>query len=537
MKRRDFLKLIGLGGAVLSISGSTFLLNACYDGAGGGGNGSNFDPRNSEGFSNPLLVPGDDGIFGFFEPQSPFEIISKEMPIPILPGKSTNSMVYEVNQGGKTYINPIIKMRKGNQFNPTLRNELSEETIIHWHGFHVDHENDGHPSEAVGPGGNYPYSFTVLNRAATYFYHPHPHELTGKQLYFGLASIFIVEDEEEINLRNSLDLSLGETDIPMVIQDKIFDDDGNLIYCLNPMENPTAMEQTMGFLGDVILVNWTVKPFMDVSARIYRFRVVNESNSRLYKLAFLRGSEKLPFYIIGTDGGLLEKPYQVTEAFIGVAERVDILFDFRSLQVGDSIYLKSLFFDPMDIMTSDMEFMESSTLMNGEEFFILKLNIKESIPYDKQVPETLSIISPIDTSGATERFFSLPNPVEGLWFINNLRFNVNEVPVSVSRNTVEIWGINNGPLAMPHPMHIHGFQFQVLERLNSPEQIKSLAIDDKGRLPTDKGWKDTVLVWPGETVRLAIDFSIPFPGEQIYLFHCHILEHEDQGMMINYKVV
>ena len=90
---------------------------------------------------------------------------------------------------------------------------------------------------------------------------------------------------------------------------------------------------------------------------------------------------------------------------------------------------------------------------------------------------------------------------------------------------------------MPHPIHIHAFQFQVLERLNSPQQVSSLAIDVKGRLPTDMGWKDTVLIWPGETLTYAIDFSLDFPGEQLYLFHCHNLEHEDQGMMINYSVI
>lgn len=533
MRRRDFLKLIGIGGTVLTTTGvSGLLLNSCDDGySGGGGNGTDFDPRSSEGFVNQLLVPGDDGLYGFFEPRSPFEIISTEITAEILPGKPTNFWVYEVNQGERAYLNPIFRLRTGDSFSPTLINDLSEETIIHWHGFEVESINDGHPNNAIAPGNSYPYNFTNINRAATYFYHPHPDQLTGKQSYFGLSSFFIVDDDEEINFRESLDLNLGETDIPLLIQDKIFDSEGNLVYDLNPMI------ETMGLLGDVILVNRTVKPFLDVGTRIYRFRVINASNSRTYKLAFLKGDEKLPFYIIGNDGGLLDKPYQLTEAFIGIAEKIDILFDFRNLQLGDEVFLKSLSFDPMDAFIDAMEFNQSSTLLNGEEFFILKFNLTDDVFYDLQVPETLSNITPIDTSGANERFIGLPNPIEGVWFINNFRFNPNEVPLSVNRDTVEIWTINNGPLALPHPMHIHAFQFQVLERQNSPEQISSLAIDDKGRLPTDKGWKDTVLVWPGETVIYAIDFAMDFPGQQLYLFHCHNLEHEDQGMMINYVVI
>jgi suppressor of ftsI/bilirubin oxidase len=123
------------------------------------------------------------------------------------------------------------------------------------------------------------------------------------------------------------------------------------------------------------------------------------------------------------------------------------------------------------------------------------------------------------------------------WFINDWTFRIDQVPVSVSKDTIEIWEITNSLISMPHPMHLHGFQFQVLERINSPSRIRDLAVDSQGRLPTDKGWKDTVLVWPAERVRVAIDFSHPFSGEQLYLFHCHILEHEDGGMMINYKVV
>lgn len=532
MKRRDFLRLVGLGGAILTTAGgSSLLLHSCDDSGSVSGMGSDLDPRNPDGFVNRLVVPGDEGLFGFLEPDSPFDITAREISTTLLPNKTTTSWLYEVNHGGKTYLNPIIRINKGQELTINLINQLSEETIIHWHGLHVPHISDGHPIDAIAPGDVYHYNFTVPNRAATYFYHPHPDRLVGKQVYFGLGSMFIVDDEDEINLRNSLDLEPGKTDIPLIIQDRNFDSDGSLVFDINPMI------QTIGTLGDTILVNRTVKPFVDAGTRIYRFRILNESNSRTYKLAFVKDSEKLPFYVIGNDGGLLDKPYEVDEVFVGIAERVDVLVDLSNFEAGDEVFLKSLFFDPMNPMVGEMEFNQVSTLMNGEEFYILKLNVTNETAYNRQIPQKLSTIIPIDTNAAGERFISLPNPIEGVWFINNFRFDLDEVPISVNRNTIETWRINNAPLAMPHPMHIHAFQFQVLERMNSPQQISDLAIDDKGRLPTDMGWKDTVLVWPGETVTYAIDFSLDFPGEQLYLFHCHNLEHEDQGMMINYSVI
>ncbi|MBI3069368.1 MAG: multicopper oxidase domain-containing protein, partial [Betaproteobacteria bacterium] len=125
---------------------------------------------------------------------------------------------------------------------------------------------------------------------------------------------------------------------------------------------------------------------------------------------------------------------------------------------------------------------------------------------------------------------------DGRWRINGEVFEMNKTPVTVQRGVNEIWEVRNDKASMPHPMHLHGVPFRVLGRSGSPQQLKSVIVNEQGLTATDLGWKDTVLVWPGETVRLAVDFSHPYPGDQIYLFHCHNLEHEDQGMMINIKV-
>ena len=498
-----------------------------------------FDPRDPSTFSNPLRVPTLSGeVLGIIESPSSISISVKQTKLELLPGTSTEVWVYELPDERKPVINPVIKLKKDETFKVTLTNRIPQETIIHWHGMIVDWKNDGHPSYAIAEGETYAYGFPVYNRGGTYWYHPHPHP-AGQQLYRGLASFLIVEDQDEEKLRTSLDLQLGTTDIPLMIQDKRFNEAGQLVY------NPTPDESFMGFLGDAVLVNLTPNPYLEIDTRVYRFRILNASTARTYRLAFLKGSKRFPFHIIGADAGLLEKPYKVDEAFVGPAERVEILLDLRELSPGEVIFLKSLRFDPMhaEEMMMGATMASESRLEEGEDFHVLKLVIKNKVKHDAQIPQKLSTILAIDTSSSVERPITLSPSMamtEGRhvmqWLINGNRFDMNDYPIQVSRDSVEVWKIDNVAQSMPHPMHIHGYHFQVMNRIGSPPQIRRLAVDERGRIPTDLGWKDTVLIWPGETVKIAIDFSTRFAGEQNYLLHCHNLEHQDSGMMINYKV-
>ena len=502
MKRRDFIKLSLLSPLAVSSFG-TFLASC------GGGGGSSTPPAEGR---NPLNLPQDKGLLGYLRPQGRITIEASPDEMEIIPGKITrNLLTYKVDG----YINPILVLKKGDFFSVDFLNKTGEESIIHWHGFRAHWKADGHPAYQVGNGETYSYpDISIIDRSGTYFYHPHPHGKTGYQVYHGLAGMIIIEDDDEIILRNALDLELGITDIPLIIQDKSFNPDGSLRY------DPIGMNGIMGFWGDTVLVNMTYKPFFDVERRIYRFRILNGSNARPYRLVLLKGNQRLRFWVIGVEGGLLENPVDTTEILVAPGERIDILVDFRDVNVGDVVKLYSLKTGLINM--SGMGMMENV----DREFEVLEIRVKKDSSYDKQIPQELSTVQKIDTTNVKTEVISLGMGMSG--------FNINGL-VWDNTNALADYGFNynNGDIVvieftnntgMYHPMHLHGFQFQIIER-------------SSGNLrPTDMGWKDIVIVAPHETVKIAVDMSHSFGEEQVYLMHCHILEHHDAGMMVNYRV-
>jgi blue copper oxidase len=525
---------------------------------------ASLDPTNLDNFTNPLRLPGDDGLMGVLDASNAsVGFTAHKERDEILPGKSSKLWAYRAEQNGKTYVNPTFRVRTGAEFSAEFANDLDEETTVHWHGLHVDWRMDGHPFRPVAPGSTYRYTFPVQDRGGTYWYHPHPHGRTAIQTYSGLAGLFLVEDEDERTLTEALDLRFGETDIPLLIQDKVLDESGNVVY-------------VPGVMRKVILINLTPSPYLEVGTSIYRFRVLNGSNARTYRLAFTKVGEDelLPYQIIGTDGGFLDRPKEASEVFLSPAERMDVLLDLSSFEVGEEIVLKSLPFDSMHHehemkVGEGMDHMEHmghmghvehmghidhrgmghhhhmdhhvspAHLSDGSAFYLMKLVVTEKTDYLRNVPETLSRLPQLDLGGAASRpiTVSMTTDDRGMqWLVNGKTHTMDEFPIVVQRGAKEVWEIYNDEHSMPHPMHIHGFQFRVLERVGTPEQVAHLVVDEKGRLVTDLGWKDTMLVWPGESVKWFIDFSHDFEGEQLYMFHCHILEHET-AMMINLKVV
>jgi suppressor of ftsI/bilirubin oxidase len=491
-------------------------------------------------FPNPLLLPGSSGMFGVVDATQPLAIAAKPTSYPIVRGKPRSILAYEVEQGGAMFLNPVLRTRRGAGFRARFWNALDEESIIHWHGLEVDSNNDGHPHYAVPGGATFDYHYTVASRAATYWYHAHPHHLTGKQVYLGLAGLLIVEDDEELALQQALDLSFGVTDIPLVIQDKRFDDDGALTYA------PNGQDRLHGYLGSDTVVNLTRRPYFDAAPRIYRFRILNASNARLLRIAFRHGERLFDFHLIGSDGGLLDRPRPLQEAFLSAGGRLDVLVDLRAAPPPADLTLVSLPFDPMhgesssdtghgNHATQGPDTPRPSPIPDGAALDLLRIRVRGKAAYERTMPQTLSRLTPPPAATGASRVIAF-DLAGGTWRINGMTYDVKATPIVVSRGAIEVWEVQNSASGMPHPVHIHGFQSRVLSREGSPPQQRALAVDASGLAATDLGWKDTVTVWPGETVRILTDFSHTYLGDQVYMVHCHNLEHADDGMMLNFRI-
>jgi len=498
--------------------------------------------RAAADFSNPLRLPGASGLYGVLKATEVREIRVRRTELAVLPGIASPFWAYAVESGGKRFLNPTLVARRGDEVRLRMVNELDQPTIIHWHGLANDDRNDGTGIYVAAPGKAYDYGFTVRDRASMYWYHPHPLHITAPQTYRGLAGLFFVADDDEEVLRRALGLELGVTEIPLVLQDRSFDHEGRVEYGV-PRE---AMFH--GFIGEEILVNLTARPAFSAARRIYRFRLLNGSNARNYRLAFLQGGRRLGFYLVGTDGGLLDAPKRVDQAFLTPAQRLDVLLDLREARADRPVVLATLGFDPMHNEGA----METGApkaaapgggheghaggAMDGEGKPILRIDVKPTSGYAKKIPAKLSRLPASPPAGGKPRRVVLAHDGKGNWTINGWQLEMNATPLTVRRGAHETWLIENSRASMPHPMHIHGFQFRVLERRGTPAQVRVLGADRNGLLPQDRGLLDTVLAWPGESVRITLDFSHPFPGDQTYMFHCHNLEHEDLGMMIQYGV-
>ncbi|MDQ6680477.1 MAG: multicopper oxidase domain-containing protein [Pseudomonadota bacterium] len=466
-----------------------------------------------------------------------------------------NRNALEASVGG--YLGPIIRVRRGQRVRIELINGLPESTITHWHGLHVPDDMDGHPRFAIGPGERYVYEFTVLNRAGTYWFHPHPHGRTGKQVYFGLAGLFLVSDDEEA----ALDLPTGERDIPLVIQDRSLDGDNQLIYLNEGVETAAKprggmmsgggmmrgggmmgrgmggmMTGMMGMFGDDILVNGRLDPSLAVERRAYRLRLLNASNSRIYKLAW---SDAKPLTVIGNDGGLLAEPLQRDYVMLAPAQRLDVWVDFARWPAGAEPVMRSLAFESGMAMGGMM--MGRSALPDGAAFPVLRFRIGSGGAPAVPLPRRLSNVPAVRPRNAVNferpKVFDLTMRMMA-WGINGRSFEMLATsPLeTVKLGTEEVWEFRNdgmgGMMAMPHSMHVHGLQFRVLGRTTSGRSASSYDGVKAGLV--DDGFKDTVLVMPGERVRILVRFA-DYAG--LFLYHCHMLEHEDSGLMRNYRVV
>ena len=419
-------------------------------------------------------------------------------------GKTTSALGYHANG----ILGQTIEVVNGDVLSVNFENGLSEPSNIHWHGLLAPAEMDGHPADMVEPGASFTYAFPVTNRAGMYWYHPHPDFLTAKQAYLGLAGLFKVTDAEE----QALGLPSGDFEIPLVIQDKLLKNNGKLNY------EPSDTDLMNGLHGDYVLVNGVHAPFQNVATRTYRLRILNGSNARIYNLALSNGAA---FSVIGTDGGLLAAPILASEIMLSPGERVDVLMNFGGLAVGMEVFLESKTFS-------------GSEYQGKQAFNILKFKVTESQGDPFATPTTLSSYQPIPESQSTKtRSFDISNGgghgghgggSMAMHNINGKSYDETRIDANILAGTTEIWTFDNTEGVDPHPMHLHGALFQVLDRTGGRGQV----------FPHEKGWKDTVLVMPGEVVRIITPFG---QNKGVYVFHCHNLEHEDTGMMLQMKIV
>jgi FtsP/CotA-like multicopper oxidase with cupredoxin domain len=404
----------------------------------------------------------------------------------LVPGSTTEAYAYNGSVPG-----PTLELREGDRVIVHFKNDLPVPTTVHWHGLHIPAASDGSPFHPVPPGGQHDYVFTILRGAAgTYWYHPHPHHQTGYQVAKGLYGAIVIKAADD-----PLPASLPEK--LLVLSDNRFLGDGSVD--LPDEHSPQGgIDAENGREGNVLFVNGHVMPTVTIRAgEVQRWRVINASAARVFRLA-LGGHT---FLHVGSDGGLFERPVEVAEILLANGERAELLVRGTAAP-GSRATLQTLPYDRYVPQTRPKDWNQPRDL--------LALQYTGEAPMQfVAVPNVLRPIPALDTTKATAvRVMSLS---QGM--INGRMMDMGRVDVSARLGATEIWQVEN-LVGMDHPFHLHGFQFQVIERNGVPEPVRR--------------WKDTVNIPKHETVRFIVRYD-NYPGK--WMFHCHILDHEDHGMM------
>ncbi len=435
------------------------------------------------------------------------------------------------------YLGPTLRIQAGSDVRINVTNRIGAASTLHWHGLHLPARMDGGPHQVIRDGETWSPEFTVKQRAAMFWYHSHMVPHTGRQVYQGLAGLIYVEDDETSQL--NLPRDYGIDDIPLVLQDRAFNGDGSLLY-------DTGMRsRMMGMRGDVMLVNGTVRPYFAAQTDKLRLRLLNGSNSRFHTLGFADGRA---FFQIGTDGGLLRHPVETARLTLAPGERAQIIVNLGD---GRPAQLRTYQTPVSGQMGQMMRRMMGDDLV----FDVLQIRPEAQRRRSGPLPQKLIALVPPDPTRAVRmRRFVLrmgmmgggmmggtgsergmmgsrgmmggmrgEGGMRGGFTINGKEMDMNRVDETVKVGTSEIWQIEN-PSMMAHPFHIHDVQFRILDRNGAPPA------------PGERGLKDTVVVNVGERVRLLLDFVDYADPDRPYMYHCHILEHEDAGMMGQFVV-
>ncbi len=408
-----------------------------------------------------------------------YEVIAQEGITEFFKGISTETYGYNGDLLG-----PTLKIEEGKSVDVKITNELDEPTTFHWHGLEVASEIDGGPSDEIQPGESRIVTLQADQPAATLWYHPHVHEMTAEQVYRGLSGMLLIDssNSEDSTIPNEY----GVNDIPLIFQDRLFDEDKQLDY-------DNLMDED-GTLGDISMINGTLNSKLTITEPIMRFRLLNGSNARNYTFSLSNGAS---FTQIASDGSLLDEPVEAEELILAASERAEILIDFSKLTAEESLALVND--EGIELLPFDVELdgstVDSTEMWTTEEPFLSQE--EKEMPVEKNI-----------------ELFGMMDMVT----INGKKFDADRIDLRQEQGVTEVWEVYNKKDMMGgmiHPFHVHGTQFKVISR------------DGKEVTPREQGLKDSVLVNPGEKVKLLVTF----PEKGVYVFHCHILEHEDSGMM------
>lgn len=505
------------------------------------------------------------------------------LPIPdLLTADASNRMQLVVQAGkssfaGKTattwgyngnLLGPAVKLNKGQSVTVDIHNQLAEETTLHWHGLEIPGEVDGGPQGIIPAGGKRSVTFTPDQRAATCWFHPHQHGKTGRQVAMGLAGLVLIEDEEIRKLM--LPKQWGIDDVPVIIQDKQFSADGQVDYQLD------IMTAAVGWFGDTLLTNGAIYPQHAAPRGWLRLRLLNGCNARSLNIA---ASDNRPLYVIASDGGLLAEPVKVTELPMLMGERFEVLvdvsdgkaFDLVTLPVSQMGMAIAPFDKPHPVMrvqplliTASGTLPDSLTSMPSlpslEGLTVRKLQLSMDPMLDMMGMQMLmkkyggqamagmdhgKMMGHMNNDNmghgnmnhgnmnhgemGNMQHGDMGNMKHGTFDfhnanrINGQAFDMNKPMFAAAKGQHERWVISGQGDMMLHPFHIHGTQFRILS--------------ENGKAPAAHraGWKDTVRV-EGGVSEVLVKFDHDAPKEHAYMAHCHLLEHEDTGMMLGFTV-
>ena len=481
MNRRGFLKtgITGLAGMALM---------SCGSGRGRGGmGGGNLQPSLNTGvftrafFTPPELV----GTVNAATGRKVFDLTMQTGTKQFTGQGTTQTMGINGN-----FLAPTLRVAQGDNVDLNVTNNLGQETTLHWHGMKPPSDMDGGPHQTILHGTTWNAAYTVNQRASTNWYHPHPHGTTAPQVYAGLAGMMIVDDAET----QALDLpkTYGADDFPVIVQDRDMAADGTFAY------STSHMEVMQGKKGNTIMVNGVIDPVLDVPAKQVRLRLLNGSNSRIYNLSFASGTS---FQQIATEQGLLPAPVSLTSITLSPGERAEIVVDFTGT-TGQSFLLRDSY--------------------SGISF--LKLNVVANTLAPTTLPATLSTtLTPLSRSQAVRTRAFVLSMGQGNVYINGKQMDMTRIDETMTLNQIEILDIQNTS-NMDHNFHIHGASFQLLSR------------DGAAPKAFEAGLKDTVYLPPNSRVEAIVQFDVATVANAPYMYHCHILEHEDAGMMGQFTV-